>query len=801
MREGIRTALLIGGILSWATGTAYAADPFTIVALPDTQNYVNNPANAGLFTQQTQWIADEVNGVNARNIQFVSHLGDVVSNGNDLTQWSRADTSMSVLDGVIEYGVLPGNHDYNSTGNKSTGTVNYVNNFGPSRFAGQGWYGGADPSGNNSYQTFSAGGYDFIHLALEWRPAENVPVRSPSPIEWAQSILDANPNTPFILSTHENLDDSPPGRAGAGQALWDQLVRSNDQVFMVLNGHNHGSGGTNDGEYHQVSLNDAGREVYEVLQDYQDYPNGGDGWLRLIEFDVNNDKIKFETYSPVLDQFQTETIAQVGQFASQFEFDVDFADRLDPVFIAPPPLPYTEVTFRQGQDGYTGTHDKEVRADGADTSNGQDTSINVDGDAGRAAGNQPTHGLIRFDSLASGASPILPGTQIDSARLNLSVFDEGSGFSVYQMTAGWTESTTWADLGGDGVTPGVDSQASPLTAIGADNGNPNVRALPRSLNITDAAQQWIDGVDNFGVGLIPFANGTNGVVFDTSESAAPPQLAIRILDPGVHSAHFAQGEDGYTGVEDTSLLASSPDTNVGSRAYAEVDTSSAKHSLLRFNDLFGVTGGRIPVGAGMTILRAELELTVFDAGDPVNLHEMLIDWDENIETWNTLTSGIQADDVEASSTIVATLPGLTGLTVIDVTDSIQNWLDNPSSNFGWALLPTGSNGVDFETAEGFAAPALHIYYALAGDLNGDGFVGLADLDIILNAWNQEVDTGEWSQGDPSGDGFVGLDDLDAVLNHWNNGTPPGVPNANIPEPASLLIVVMAGAGLSVRRCW
>ena len=61
---------------------------------------------------------------------------------------------------------------------------------------------------------------------------------------------------------------------------------------------------------------------------------------------------------------------------------------------------------------------------------------------------------------------------------------------------------------------------------------------------------------------------------------------------------------------------------------------------------------------------------------------------------------------------------------------------------------------------------------LDGDLNSDGFVGLADLDIVLNNWNQNVTAGAWSQGDPSGDGFVGLDDLDIVLNNWNNGTPP-----------------------------
>ncbi len=60
--------------------------------------------------------------------------------------------------------------------------------------------------------------------------------------------------------------------------------------------------------------------------------------------------------------------------------------------------------------------------------------------------------------------------------------------------------------------------------------------------------------------------------------------------------------------------------------------------------------------------------------------------------------------------------------------------------------------------------------SLAGDLDGDGYVGLADLDLVLGRWNNYVREG--TAADPSGDGFVGLDDLDIVLSNWNAGTPP-----------------------------
>ncbi len=71
---------------------------------------------------------------------------------------------------------------------------------------------------------------------------------------------------------------------------------------------------------------------------------------------------------------------------------------------------------------------------------------------------------------------------------------------------------------------------------------------------------------------------------------------------------------------------------------------------------------------------------------------------------------------------------------------------------------------------------------IVGDLDGDGFVGITDLNIVLGAWNQNVPPGD-PLADPSGDGFVGLADLNTVLGNWNAGTPPGNV-ANIPEPGA-----------------
>ncbi len=141
-------------------------------------------------------------------------------------------------------------------------------------------------------------------------------------------------------------------------------------------------------------------------------------------------------------------------------------------------------------------------------------------------------------------------------------------------------------------------------------------------------------------------------------------------------------------------------------------------------------------------------------------------------------------------------PGATGNVSVYLADIVQ-----PS---GSPLTPAISSGTVNPLGLFFQLPEYSLsvitlsnpIVSLAGDLNGDGFVGIDDLNLILSNWNQSVPPGD-PAADPSGDGFVGIDDLNEVLGNWNAGTPPNA-SAAIPEPATLVLFV-TGCVFGLRR--
>ena len=343
---GLCAALVVSMLA--APARASEPKPFTIVVIGDTQSYVSK-GYGHLFEESVRWIAE-----NARrlNIVFVTQEGDIVQNsrGNlHSKQWVRAHQIMSILDGRVPYSVTLGDHDYDRKERHRAGTSHFVHYFGKQRYAGQPWYGGSHPFQTSHYQFIDAGGRRYLHLNLEC----DVPGKDKvwDHVAWAQSIIDRYPGMPTIVTTHNYLTDGRKllvaggfdgrtegpelfgGDRRSGEDIWNDLIRKNPQIFLVLNGNQHMGPMHNNGEYHQVSYNDAGLPVFEVLTNYQGYPRGGDGWLRLLTFDEAKSKISFHAYSPTRRQFRRENHGTPR--ASQFALKLNFNERLGPRRLMP----------------------------------------------------------------------------------------------------------------------------------------------------------------------------------------------------------------------------------------------------------------------------------------------------------------------------------------------------------------------------------------------------------------------------------------------------------------------------------
>jgi hypothetical protein len=80
-----------------------------------------------------------------------------------------------------------------------------------------------------------------------------------------------------------------------GEELWANLVSKHENFILTLNGHVLG-----DGLGQVVTATPGGRDVPHVLVNYQMRPNGGDGWLRLLEFKEDVTTVEVYDYSPTL---------------------------------------------------------------------------------------------------------------------------------------------------------------------------------------------------------------------------------------------------------------------------------------------------------------------------------------------------------------------------------------------------------------------------------------------------------------------------------------------------------------------
>jgi hypothetical protein len=280
------------------------------VLLPDTQYYAEKFPD--VLDSQINWIVR-----NASNIDLVIQQGDLTQNNND-KEWQVVQQAFNKINNKVPYVLAVGNHDMGSGAGKFADVRNttlYNQYFPFSTMSKLPGFTGAFEDGktDNAYYTLKTGNINWLVLTLEFGPRNVV-------LDWANNIVSRHPDHTVILNTHSYMysdstrqgpgDNWRPQAYGVGtdtghssvndgEQIWEKLVSKHPNVRFVFSGHVLNSGlGT------LVSINNEGYPVYQMLANYQEgvkgSVKGGNGWLRILDFDLKKKTLKVKTYSPYI---------------------------------------------------------------------------------------------------------------------------------------------------------------------------------------------------------------------------------------------------------------------------------------------------------------------------------------------------------------------------------------------------------------------------------------------------------------------------------------------------------------------
>lgn len=227
----------------------------------------------------------------------------------------------------------------------------------------------------------------------------------------------------------------------------------------------------------------------------------------------------------------------------------------------------------------------------------------------------------------------------------------------------------------------------------------------------------------FGAGQ--YAVSLSSAIEDQNNNPLAPVTMKVVVDTSFASpVTFRNGENGYTGAQDTYLHEDEPalthGTNVKVYSDGDDDLGTAEtppqrvQGLIRFDHMFntagGVSRGGGPIPDGSSIFNATLAVKTGTAagdesptGNYFSFLRMIQTWQESTATWDSLVGGVQSNDVEAAATSTDFIngPATQGQVInLNVTGDLQLWSsDNSLSTRGWAIDPTiGTNGWWFDSS-------------------------------------------------------------------------------------------------------
>ncbi len=323
---------------------------FSMNLLGDPQGYVKYDINQPIFELCTAWIADNIDQL---NIKAVLCTGDLVEQNENITMnrnmlnqtskemWQAISRSFERLDDKIPYMLACGNHDYGyrSSENGKTHFPEYfpfernrtwrdiiVSDF-PNR-------NGDVSIENAAFELNDKNWGKILIITAEFAPRDEV-------LDWAKNLVSKKEyiDHKVIFITHSYLYHRSGKRIKEegykitprnwGEAIWEKLVYPSTNIDMVICGHTGNPGEFEDSVAYSQDKNSAGKTVHQMMFNVQILGggwegNGGDGWLRILEFMPDGKTIKVKTYSPLFGiSPSTKHLAHRTGACDQFEMVIE----------------------------------------------------------------------------------------------------------------------------------------------------------------------------------------------------------------------------------------------------------------------------------------------------------------------------------------------------------------------------------------------------------------------------------------------------------------------------------------------
>jgi hypothetical protein len=289
--------------------TPFVKGSWTVVVLPDTQNYLDGrKPHVAALNRMMDWVVESKDD---RNIKMVVHVGDMTNNDND-AQWKLIRAAYRKLDHKLPYVVCEGNHD-RKHGNLMNDYFRLEDNP-----LNEKMFGGSREEGRleNSCYVTEINKMKYLFVAIGENPAHRAMNTA-----WASEVIGRHPDHRVFITHHVFLTEesrllSKDGRPALPRSF-STLVKPHRNVEFLTCGHE-GPRIMKDGKPSKLkrgkhtelatahrSDEKPGLRFHSVLMNAQFARGGGQGWMLLMEFSADNKRVIVKTFSPYLNEWRT----------------------------------------------------------------------------------------------------------------------------------------------------------------------------------------------------------------------------------------------------------------------------------------------------------------------------------------------------------------------------------------------------------------------------------------------------------------------------------------------------------------